>query len=207
MAHALPDGRLIMMIRSTRNEKGIVKSNIVYNYGHCSVPKHLRDIIVTEYGIADVRGKPDWQVIDAIIKITDSRFQDELIEKAKSTGKLPPDYVLPDEYRQNTPEKIDAMLRPYQSDGHFVAFPFGTDFTAEEVALGASLKTFNAKKRPEIIKLLLKEMFKPIPPHAEPFLARMGLNNPQTRDEKIKRKIVLAAMRSANRLQPEGINR
>ena len=203
MAHALPDGRLIMMIRSTRTEKGgVVKSNIVYNYGHCSIPKHLRDIIVTEYGIADVRGKPDWQVIDAIIKISDSRFQDELIEESKKNGKLPPDYVLPGEYRQNTPEKIDAMLRPYQSDGHFVAFPFGTDFTAEEVALGASLKTLNAKPRSQVIKLLIKELFKPIPPHAGPYLARMGLENPQNRDEKIKRKIVLAAMRAANRLQP-----
>lgn len=202
MAHALPDGRLVMMIRSTRTEKGVVKSNIVYNYGHTSVTKHMRDIIVTEYGIADVRGKPDWKVIDSIIKIADSRFQDGLIEEAKKNGKLPPDYVLPAEYRQNTPERIDAMLRPYQSDGHFVAFPFGTDFTAEEVALGASLKTLNAKPKPQIIKLLVKELFKPIPPHAQPFLARMGLDNPQTRDEKIKRKIVLAAMRSANRLKP-----
>ncbi|HPS57311.1 MAG TPA: acetyl-CoA hydrolase/transferase C-terminal domain-containing protein [Spirochaetota bacterium] len=203
MAHALPDARLVMMIRSTRSEKGgVVKSNIVYNYGHTSVTKHMRDIIVTEYGIADVRGKPDWQVIDAIIKIADSRFQDGLIEKAKKNGKLPQDYVLPAEYRQNTPSKIDAMLRPYQTDGHFVAFPFGTDLTAEEIALGASLKTIAAKKKSEVLKLLAKELFKPIPPHAQPFLARMGLDNPQNRDEKIKRKIVLAAMRAANRLHP-----
>jgi len=205
MARALPDARLIMMIRSTRTEKGgVVKSNIVYNYGHTSVTKHMRDIIVTEYGIADVRGKPDWQVIDSIIKVTDSRFQDELIEEAKKHGKLPPDYVLPQEYRQNTPAKIDAMLRPYQTDGQFVAFPFGTDFTAEEIALGASLKTIAAKKKGEVIKLLAKEMFKSIPPHATPYLARMGLENPQNRGDKIKRKIVLAAMRAANRLQPVG---
>ena len=203
MAHAIPDARLVMMVRSTRSEKGgIVKSNIVYSYGHCSIPKHLRDIIVTEYGIADVRGKPDWQVIDSLVKVADSRFQDELIEEAKKNGKLPPDYVLPKEYRQNTPEKIDAMLRPYQSDGHFVAFPFGTDFTAEEIAIGASLKTINAKSRGQQIKLLVKEMFKPIPPHAMPFLVRMGLDNPQNREEKIQQKIVIAAMRAANRLTP-----
>ena len=58
MAHAIPGGRVIMMIRSTRNHGEKLQSNIVYSYGVCSVPRHLRDIVVTEYGIADVRGKP-----------------------------------------------------------------------------------------------------------------------------------------------------
>ena len=32
--------------------------NILWNYGH-TIPRHLRDIYVTEYGIADLRGKSD----------------------------------------------------------------------------------------------------------------------------------------------------
>ena len=30
---------------------GKLKSNIVPNYGHITIPRHLRDIVVTEYGI------------------------------------------------------------------------------------------------------------------------------------------------------------
>jgi hypothetical protein len=56
MAHAIPDARVVMMIKSTRGSGKKVRSNIVYNYGHWSIPKHLRDIVVTEYGIADIRG-------------------------------------------------------------------------------------------------------------------------------------------------------
>ena len=200
MAHALPDGRLIMMIRSTRNEGGKTKSNIVYNYGHTSIPKHLRDIIVTEYGIADVRGKQDSKVIEEILKVTDSRFQDDLIEEAKRNGKLAPDFELAAEYRQNTPQKIESMLKPFQAESLFAPYPFGTDLTAEEVAIGGSLKNLTSKKKGEIIKGLLKELFKPVPPHAEPYLARMQLDNPANRKEKIMRKVVLSAMRAHGRI-------
>ena len=200
MAHALPDGRLIMMIRSTRNSGGKVKSNIVYNYGHTTIPKHLRDIIVTEYGIADVRSKPDSKVIEEILKVTDSRFQDDLIKEAKLNGKLAPDFELAPEYRQNYPERLESMLKPFQADGLFVSFPFGTDFTAEEVAIGGSLKALTAKKKPAIIRSLVKEMFKSIPPHAEPYLKRMSLDSPSNRKEKIMRKVVLSALRANGRI-------
>jgi acyl-CoA hydrolase len=88
MAHALPDARLIMMIRSTRGSGKTLKSNIVFSYGHCSVPKHLRDIIITEYGIADLRGKPDKDVIMEMIKVADSRFQDELLAQRRRRKKF-----------------------------------------------------------------------------------------------------------------------
>ena len=46
-----PDGHSILMMRSTRTDsRGKVKSNIVDHYGHITIPRHLRDILVTEYG-------------------------------------------------------------------------------------------------------------------------------------------------------------
>ncbi|MEC7377214.1 MAG: acetyl-CoA hydrolase/transferase C-terminal domain-containing protein, partial [Pseudomonadota bacterium] len=51
MAHELPGARSILTLRSTRKAHGNVLSNIVFNYGHCTIPRHLRDIVVTEYGI------------------------------------------------------------------------------------------------------------------------------------------------------------
>ena len=200
MAHALPDGRLVMMIRSTRNSGKKVKSNIVYTYGHTSIPKHLRDIIVTEYGIADVRGKPDSKIIEEILKITDSRFQDDLIKEAKLHGKLAPDFELAPEYRQNFPQKIEELLKPFQVGGHFAPFPFGTDFTTEEIAIGGSLKVLATKKKPAIIKGLVAELLRPIPPHAKPYLERMQLDKPKTGKEKIMRKVVLSAMRANGKI-------
>lgn len=92
--HALHDARSVIMLRSWRESGGDVSSNIVWEYGHCTIPRHLRDIVVTEYGIADLRGKTDSKVIEALLNITDSRFQTELTTQAQLMGKLPKDFAL-----------------------------------------------------------------------------------------------------------------
>lgn len=51
-----------------------------------TIPRHLRDIVVTEYGIADLRGRTDEEVIIALLEIADSRFQDGLVKEAKQAG-------------------------------------------------------------------------------------------------------------------------
>lgn len=203
MAHALPDGRLIMMIRSTKGSGEHVRSNIVWTYGHCSVPKHLRDIIVTEYGIADVRGKTDSDVIAAILNITDSRFQQDLLQQAKKAGKIAMDYEIPEEYRNNTPEKLAALVKPYQAQGYFKPFPFGTDLTPTEVALGGALKGFKALaagSRRKLLSNVMSEMFKPIPESSHVYLERMGLASPSSTKEKLFRKIIVLSLRYAGRL-------
>ena len=200
MAHALPDARLIMMIRSTRFACKRVKSNIIYSYGHTSIPKHLRDIIVTEYGIADVRGKPDGKIIEEILKITDSRFQDALIREAKRHGKLAPDFALAPEYRQNFPEKLERVLKPFRDQGHLAPFPFGTDLSTEEIAIGGALKSFVASKKPAMLRAVMKELFKPVPVHAHPYLKRMELDRPKTSREKMMRKVMLSALRAHGKI-------
>jgi acyl-CoA hydrolase len=62
-------------------------SNIVWNYGHMTIPRILRDIVVTEYGIANLRSKSDKDIIAALLNVADSRFQAELLAKAKAAGK------------------------------------------------------------------------------------------------------------------------
>ena len=88
MAHALEGGRSILLLRSTRDSKGTSHSNILWNYGHTTIPRHLRDIFVSEYGSADLRGKSDEDCILAMLAITDARFQDALAAQAKASGKL-----------------------------------------------------------------------------------------------------------------------
>ncbi|MCP4453748.1 MAG: hypothetical protein GY809_19990, partial [Planctomycetes bacterium] len=100
-AHALDDARGAIMIRSTRTKGKDTSSNVVFNYGHTTIPRHLRDIIITEYGIADLMGKSDNEVIKSLLNVADSRFQDGLLQKAKAVKKLEPGYVIPDQFRNN----------------------------------------------------------------------------------------------------------
>ena len=203
MAHALPDGRLIMMVKSTKGSGKALKSNIVFSYGHCSIPRHLRDIIVTEYGIADVRGKPDQEVIAAMINVADSRFQKELLDQAKKAKKIPMDYEIPEEYLHNTPDKIARLLKPYQEQGYFQPFPFGTDLTPDDVALGGSLKAMKglAAGYPlKLVKGLVHELIRPIPKSARRHIERMKLTEPASVKERIMRKMVIFALRNNNRL-------
>jgi len=204
MAHALKDGRLIMMIKSVKGSGKTLKSNIVFKYGTCSVPRHLRDIVVTEYGIADLRGKADKEVIARLINIADSRFQAQLLEQAKQAKKIPADYEIPAEFRNNYPEKIHALLHPYQHQGHFQPYPFGTDLTMEEMVLGGALKGFKGLATGSPGKLLtgmLAEFFKPVPKAAGKYLEMMELDRPASMNERILRKTVVLALRNAGRLE------
>ena len=204
MGHALPDARVIMMVKSTKGSGKSLKSNIVFSYGHCSIPKHLRDIIVTEYGIADVRSIPEKEVIARMINIADSRFQQQLLGQAKKAGKIPMDYQIPEEYRFNTPHKIAALLKPYQEHGIFHPFPFGTDLTADDITLGGALKALKGLSKGNPLKMVmgvLLEFFKPIPKSTHNHMERMNLLNPSSLKDKIMRKTVIFALRNNHELQ------
>ena len=197
MAHALKDARLIMMIKSVRDGAHGPSSNIVFNYGYTTVPRHLKDIVVTEYGIADLRGKVDQDVAKQLINIADSRFQEELLDQAQKARKIPRDYRIPDQYRNNYPEALADKLAPFRKKGLFQAFPLGTELTDEEIALGGALRRFKQKagqQRLATVASLAGQMVKPIPPAAAPYLERMGLEKPQDFKERLQQKIVLTAL-------------
>ncbi len=194
MAHALPDGHSILQLRSTRTSGGKVQSNIVWNYGHTTIPRHLRDIVITEYGIAFIRGKTDEEIIKELIQIADSRFQNELVAKAKSKGKLSPEYEVPEIFRNNFPKTIQEQLAGYKKEGLFPVFPFGTDFTEEEQIIGKALKSLKKKTGTSSGKLMtiLKGLISfGTPEKTLPYLERMKLENPKTFEEKLYRKLLV----------------
>lgn len=137
-ALALEDGRSIITLPATRRSGGDLESNIVWNLDATTVPRHMRDLIVTEYGIADIYGKSDAQVIAALIEIADSRFQEVLIRKAKKSGKLPDGYTVPEASRRNLPETVLKWLASH--DGLLPEYPFGTDFDDIEQVLVRALQ-------------------------------------------------------------------
>jgi acyl-CoA hydrolase len=178
MAHAIPDARSILMLRATHDNKDGLKSSIVWNYGHVTIPRHLRDVVITEYGVADLRGQADGEVVKRLIAIADSRFQDDLIREAKAHGKLRADYELPERYRHNTPEALDAKLHPWSQAGLLPAFPFGTDLTPEELHIVTALKRLKkATHHPvELVTMALKSLWEgKEAPHA--YLERLGLED------------------------------
>lgn len=199
MAHALPDGRLIMMIKSTRQKGAQTLSNIVFNYGHTTVPRHLRDIVVTEYGIADLLGKSDKEVIASILNITDSKFQGSLLTQAKKAGKIPMDYEIPVQFRNNTPEMLESIFAPYRKENYFKPFPFGTEFTEQELVIGKALKSFKsslARNKLSTLKGLTGHLVRPVPSAAAPYLERMDLHVPTSLKERLMQKIVVCALSS-----------
>ena len=201
MAHQLPTGRSILMIRAVRDKEGKTSapsSNVVFNYGHITIPRHLRDIVITEYGIADLRSKTDNEVAKALLNIADSRFQAELLAQAKKSGKVEAGYEIPETFRQNTPARLEAQLAPFRKQGLFPAFPFGTDLTADEIKLGKALKVVKAKAASSSkLKLAFDAWrFDDIPASAKPHLERMGLTDPQTMQDKVVRMLLVKALQS-----------
>ncbi|MFC7446823.1 acetyl-CoA hydrolase/transferase C-terminal domain-containing protein [Rhodococcus daqingensis] len=139
MAHALPQAHSVLMLRSVRGTGGKTTSNVLWNYGHTTIPRHLRDVYVTEYGVADVRGRTDEDCVAAMAGVTDARFQAALVEAAERSGKLPPDFALPARATGNTPDGLRSALAPLRHDGTLPDYPLGSDFTAVEQRLAKAL--------------------------------------------------------------------
>ena len=197
MAHALRQARSILMLKSTRREHGVLTSNLVWSYGHCTIPRHLRDVVVTEYGIADLRGREDREVAAALLNIADSRFQECLLAAAKRAGKLPADYRIPEAFRANTPERLRAGLKTLQAGGLFPDFPFGHDFTPEELVLGKALKGLQQKSVSLMGKLGLGVALLRSPSAAaRPYLERMNLAAPRSLQERLLARLVATGLRN-----------
>jgi hypothetical protein len=192
------------MLRSTRSKQGKTSSNILGHYGHITIPRHLRDVVITEYGIADLRGRTDWEVIAALLNITDSRFQEELMRAAQKSGKLPRDYRIPDAFRNNRPERLAEQISGFKAQGLFPAFPFGTDMTEVEIALGKTLQALKAKLGSPggAAKTAARALeVRAIPDAADPYLERMGLTAPGNMKEKIVQKMIVTELMAAGYLQ------
>lgn len=196
-AHQLDGARAIIALNATRTSGGRTESNIRYAYGACTVPRHLRDVIVTEYGVADLRGKSDRDVACAMIDIADSRFQEQLLTQAKATGKIEPDYRIPEARRRNTPEHLAATLGPARASGLLPTYPFGTDLDPVEQRLVAALDGLKAMTAtPTLRALAIAGTLAMREPAAEDLvcLERLGLDRPASLQEHILRRLLRRAL-------------
>ncbi len=198
MAHAMDDGRSVLMLRSTREKDGRVSSNIVWQYPHLTIPRHLRDLVVTEYGIADLRGRTDEECIQRMLSITDARFLDELADQARRAGKLDPCWTVPEAWRENTPERLAER---FEGAGYPIpTYPFGSDFTAEEQRLIPALEWVKQHSKNRL-GLLLEAVCGRPEDHLDE-LDRLGLARPRSIGERFMARLVARGLdRTAGRLR------
>lgn len=195
-AFALEGARSILTLEATRPGKA-PSSNIRWSYGHQTITRHLRDVFVTEYGVADLRGKSDAETIAAMLGIADSRFQPELMRQAKDAGKLPKQFELASAHRDNTPERIAAALKPARDAGLLPMFPFSSDFTDVEQRLIPALQILSAavKAPAQLARLFWEGLTSSPNANDEACLARLKLERPATMQERAYRLLVSAALK------------
>lgn len=196
-AFALEGARSMLTLEATRGAARKATSNIRWSYGHTTIPRHLRDVVITEYGIADLRGRSDADVIAAMLSVSDSRFQAELVRQAKDAGKLPKAYEIPGAHRENFPDRIAAALKPSRDAGLLPAFPFGSDFTEVEQRLIPALQILKeASASPFDLLGLAWEGLRAGKPDgdAAASLARMQLDRPKSFSDRLYRALMVAAL-------------
>ncbi|MFN3580689.1 MAG: acetyl-CoA hydrolase/transferase C-terminal domain-containing protein [Pseudomonas sp.] len=195
-AFALDGARSIITLPSTRTSKGETRSNICWQYPHTTIPRHLRDMVVTEYGVANLRDKSDADVIAAMINIADSAFQPWLLSEAKKTGKLPLAYKVPEAHRHNTKARLQTALQPALEVGDLPAFPLGSGMSSAEEHLAIALSLLSS--RVGNIRALMNTAHKgwrstPNERDREA-LQRMQLDQPRGIKERFYRALLLGAM-------------
>lgn len=191
MVRNLKDAYSIINCKSVRNDKNGIQSNIVWEYPNVTIPRYLRDIVVTEYGIAQCRGKTDSEVIKTILNITDSRFQAKLLQQAKDAGKINSDYKIPEKFSDNLPEKYDDIIRSFQLKGYCMPYPFGNDLTDDEMVLQEMLSSLKYVKKSKMLFLIFRSLFLfKNDKNFAPYLDRMQLLTPKTFEDFLYKKIL-----------------
>jgi acyl-CoA hydrolase len=200
MAHALPEARSVLMLRATREEPGQPAiSSILTSYGHTTIPRHLRDIYVSEYGIADVHGACDEDCVLAMAAITDSRFQHALLSSANLSGKIYDHLVKFRISSHNNPQRLQSALAPLRRDGTLPDYPLGSDFTSVEQRLVKALSWLKANTATRGAKYITigRAVLSGGAVSSDDLeaLARMGYVQPPGLSEMIHAKLVALALR------------
>ena len=193
MAHALPEARSALLFRATREDARGLQSNVRWSYGHTTIPRHLRDIYINEYGIADLRNLTDEVCVVNMAAITDAAFQDELLQTAKASKKLAASFAAPPRWRErNSATAVSAALAPFRQSGELPDYPLGSDFTEVEQHLVKALGWLkqNTATRSGKLRTVLAALRQPAGDGDVVYLQRMGLDAPNTFGEKLEARLV-----------------
>ncbi|MDF1764616.1 MAG: acetyl-CoA hydrolase/transferase C-terminal domain-containing protein, partial [Oleibacter sp.] len=200
MGFNLPNARSMLLLRAVRQQGQQQISNIRWTLGNVTVPRHLRDLLITEYGIADLRYATDAECVKRVLAITDESAVDELIAEAVSSLKLSPNNTSEKSElsgqlaADNNADQIVNALAPFRQSGDLLDYPLGSDFTDTEQRLVRALsllKTAMSSKK-DMLSMLTKAVFaKKVDSEA---IARMGLANPKSVKEHLYQRLLNVAL-------------
>ncbi len=196
MGHELADARSILMVRARRERRGVVHSNIRWRYGHATVPRHYRDLFISEYGIAATRGCADREVIAQTLNIADSTFQAALLAEAKQGGKIDRAYRVPSSATRNAPASIQSVFQDSSVREHFPEYPLGSEMTPIERRLVPALEWLESASGtlPSRARLLASLVFRPHSERHAEALSRMNLACPASFKERVSQRLLLRAL-------------
>lgn len=194
MAHALREGRSVLMFRATRQAGAELRSSVLWNYGHVTIPRHLRDVMVSEYGVADLRGATDAECVERMLGLADDRFVPGLRAQAVAAGKSPasgPGGGSP----RHSAKTLSAALAPFRADGTLPDYPLGSDFTAVEQRLVKALAWLKqATSHPGgKLSTIARAISRRAPADTEA-LQRMGLATPGSLRERLEARLLRLAL-------------
>lgn len=202
MAADLPDARSVLMMKAARPDKDATQSNIRWSLANLTIPRHLRDIYVTEYGIADLRFQSDSECIKRMLSITAGSAIDELHQEAVAANKLSSSWSdqeaqLARYKNQNRAETLANSLSRFKTEGHLPDYPLGSDFTDVEQHLVKALQWL--KNQTSTKSGLFRTVWhacRPGLPASVKELERMNLSKPDTLKERMTARLLRYALQN-----------
>lgn len=117
-----------------------------------------------------------------------------MLKQAQKAGKVDASFRLPEHWCNNTPEAVGEAVKIAGDTDMFPAFPFGRDFTDEELRLGKALQTLKAAtatRRGKLLTLWRAVKANDDDNRYQPLLERMSLDKPRSLKARLDRRLVI----------------
>ncbi len=196
MAADLPEARSVLMFHAARGDNQ--ESNVRWNLSNLTIPRHLRDIYVTEYGIADLRFASDEECIKRMIRVSAAGSATNLKETAVAAGKLNASFDVSAIKQQNSPDILESRLSEFRRSGSLIDYPLGSDFTPVEQKLVTALQILKRSTSTTAgkLQLIYRALTTQLPDYEEE-VSRMSLSEATSLKEKLTARLIRYALLSS----------
>jgi hypothetical protein len=155
----------------------------------------LRDIVITEFGIADLRGQSDENTVRQMLAVMHPHFRSEIVDAAWRANKIDTPTVKADE---RAAAGHEALLAAARRDGFFPTFPFGSDFNDDELAAAKALQQLQGARSMRGLLRIVSACLRAPADHgsANAVLNVLGLQDARGIRERIWRRVIAGMLRA-----------
>ena len=108
-------GKSVIAIRSTAKDGSLSTITTDLYNGHVTTPSESVHYVVTEYGIATLKGKDTWEKAVELINVAHPKFREELVREALEKG------IFSEKHAQNVKLDVPALSFNAQKAGRNIA--------------------------------------------------------------------------------------